>query len=111
MSATTKKLKLGVPKGSLQDATIKLFEKSGWKIRLHSRNYFPDIDDEEISCSMCRAQEMSIYVEQGVLDCGLTGKDWTKPRVQPVAWELELRSADGSLLASKKSFLWEKSAR
>jgi len=74
--STTKKLKLGIPKGSLQDATIKLFEKSGWKIRLHSRNYFPDIDDEEISCSMCRAQEMSIYVEQGVLDCGLTGKDW-----------------------------------
>jgi ATP phosphoribosyltransferase len=70
------KLKLGIPKGSLQDATIKLFEKSGWKIRLHSRNYFPEIDDDEISCSMCRAQEMSIYVEQGVLDCGLTGKDW-----------------------------------
>ncbi|MBU1228963.1 MAG: ATP phosphoribosyltransferase [Proteobacteria bacterium] len=75
MSAT-RKLKLGVPKGSLQDATIKLFEKSGWKIRLHSRNYFPDIDDDEISCSMCRAQEMAPYVEQGVLDCGLTGKDW-----------------------------------
>jgi ATP phosphoribosyltransferase len=75
MSATNK-LKLGVPKGSLQDATIKLFEKSGWKIRLHSRNYFPDIDDDEIACSMCRAQEMSVYVEQGVLDCGLTGKDW-----------------------------------
>ncbi|OGR34693.1 MAG: ATP phosphoribosyltransferase [Desulfovibrionales bacterium GWA2_65_9] len=74
--STTKKLKLGVPKGSLQDATIKLFEKSGWKIRLHSRNYFPDIDDDEITCSMCRAQEMSVYVEQGVLDCGLTGKDW-----------------------------------
>lgn len=71
-----KKLKLGIPKGSLQDATLKLFEKSGWKIRLHSRNYFPDIDDDEISCSMCRAQEMSVYVEQGVLDVGLTGKDW-----------------------------------
>ena len=73
---STNKLKLGVPKGSLQDATIKLFEKSGWKIRLHSRNYFPEIDDDEITCSMCRAQEMSLYVEQGVLDCGLTGKDW-----------------------------------
>jgi len=72
----TKKLKLGIPKGSLQDATIKLFEKSGWKIRLHSRNYFPDIDDDDITCSMCRAQEMSIYVEQGTLDVGLTGKDW-----------------------------------
>jgi len=70
------KLKLGIPKGSLQDATIKLFEKSGWKIRLHSRNYFPEIDDEELTCSMCRAQEMAMYVEQGTLDCGLTGKDW-----------------------------------
>ena len=71
-----KKLKLGIPKGSLQDATLKLFEKSGWKIRLHARNYFPDIDDDEITCSMCRAQEMSVYVEQGTLDVGLTGKDW-----------------------------------
>ena len=73
---STPKLKLGIPKGSLQEATIKLFEKSGWKIKEHHRNYFPEIDDDEISCSMCRAQEMSIYVEQGVLDCGLTGKDW-----------------------------------
>lgn len=71
-----KNLKLGIPKGSLQDATIKLFERSGWKIRLHSRNYFPDIDDPDITCSMCRAQEMSRYVESGVLDVGLTGKDW-----------------------------------
>ncbi|OIO04136.1 MAG: ATP phosphoribosyltransferase [Desulfovibrionaceae bacterium CG1_02_65_16] len=71
-----KKLKLGIPKGSLQDATIKLFEKSGWKIHLHSRNYFPEINDDDIACSMCRAQEMSIYVEQGTLDVGLTGKDW-----------------------------------
>ncbi len=69
-------LKLGVPKGSLQDATIKLFEKSGWKIRLHHRNYFPDIDDKEIKCSLARAQEMSVYVENGTLDVGLTGKDW-----------------------------------
>jgi len=70
------KLKLGIPKGSLQDATIKLFDKSGWKIKEHHRNYFPEIDDEEITCSMCRAQEMSRYVESGLLDCGLTGKDW-----------------------------------
>ena len=70
------KLKLGIPKGSLQEATIKLFEKSGWKIKEHHRNYFPEIDDEEITCSMCRAQEMSRYVETGLLDCGLTGKDW-----------------------------------
>ena len=71
-----KKLKLGIPKGSLQDATIALFEKSGWKIRMHHRNYFPEINDPEITCSMCRAQEMSRYVESGTLDCGLTGKDW-----------------------------------
>ncbi|MCM0753993.1 ATP phosphoribosyltransferase [Desulfovibrio aminophilus] len=69
-------LKLGIPKGSLQEATIKLFEKSGWKIRMHARNYFPEINDKEIKCSMCRAQEMSVYVESGVLDAGLTGKDW-----------------------------------
>jgi ATP phosphoribosyltransferase len=70
------KLKLGIPKGSLQEATIRLFEKSGWRIKEHHRNYFPEIDDEELVCSMCRAQEMSRYVESGVLDCGLTGKDW-----------------------------------
>ncbi|MBI5586650.1 MAG: ATP phosphoribosyltransferase [Deltaproteobacteria bacterium] len=70
-------LKLGIPKGSLQEATIKLFRKSGWKIDVNSRNYFPEIDDEDIQCSICRAQEMSRYVESGTLDVGLTGKDWT----------------------------------
>jgi ATP phosphoribosyltransferase len=69
-------LKMGVPKGSLEKATIELFEKSGWRIKLASRNYFPEIDDDELSCSICRAQEMSRYVEQGVLDAGITGKDW-----------------------------------
>ena len=69
-------LKLGIPKGSLQKATINLFEKSGWKISVNSRSYFPDINDEEIECSICRAQEMSRYVERGTLDAGLTGKDW-----------------------------------
>lgn len=69
-------LKLGVPKGSLQEATIKLFEKSGWRISLSSRNYFPEINDTSISCSICRAQEMSRYVESGTFDVGLTGKDW-----------------------------------
>ena len=64
------------PKGSLEKATIDLFAKSGWKISVNGRSYFPDIDDPEISCSMCRAQEMSRYVENGTLDCGLTGKDW-----------------------------------
>jgi ATP phosphoribosyltransferase len=70
-------LKLGIPKGSLQDATINLFKKSGWKINLNSRNYFPEIDDSEIQCSICRAQEMSRYVESGTIDAGITGKDWT----------------------------------
>ncbi|AEH44871.1 ATP phosphoribosyltransferase [Thermodesulfatator indicus DSM 15286] len=71
-----KKLKLGIPKGSLEKATMELFEKSGWRINVHHRNYFPDIDDPEIECAICRAQEMSRYVEQGILDCGITGKDW-----------------------------------
>ena len=69
-------LKLGIPKGSLEKATIELFEKSGWRIKMATRNYFPEIDDDELSCSICRAQEMSRYVEQGVLDAGITGKDW-----------------------------------
>ncbi|MBI9076030.1 MAG: ATP phosphoribosyltransferase [Desulfatibacillum sp.] len=70
------KLKLGVPKGSLQNATIELFKRSGWKINVNGRSYFPDINDPEIECAICRAQEMSIYVESGTLDAGLTGKDW-----------------------------------
>ena len=69
-------LKLGIPKGSLEKATIDLFEKSGWRIKLSSRSYFPEIDDDELSCSICRAQEMSRYVEQGIIDAGITGKDW-----------------------------------
>lgn len=69
-------LKLGLPKGSLEKATIELFEKSGWRIKLSSRNYFPEVDDPELSCSICRPQEMSRYVEKGVLDAGITGKDW-----------------------------------
>jgi len=71
-----KKLKFGIPKGSLQNATINLFEKSGWKININGRSYFPDINDDEIECAICRAQEMSRYVETGTLDAGLTGKDW-----------------------------------
>ncbi len=69
-------LRLGIPKGSLQKATLHLFEKSGWKINVNERSYFPDIDDPTIELSICRAQEMSIYVEKGTLDAGLTGKDW-----------------------------------
>lgn len=67
---------LGIPKGSLQESTINLFRQSGWRISLSSRNYFPEINDPQISCSICRAQEMSRYVESGTFDVGLTGLDW-----------------------------------
>ncbi len=70
-------LKVGIPKGSLEKATIALFEKSGWRIKMMSRNYFPEIDDPELSVSICRPQEMSRYIEDGMLDAGITGKDWT----------------------------------
>ncbi|MDY6988857.1 MAG: ATP phosphoribosyltransferase [Thermodesulfobacteriota bacterium] len=70
------RLKLGIPKGSLQDATIALFRNSGWKINVNGRSYFPEINDESIECAICRAQEMSRYVENGTLDAGLTGIDW-----------------------------------
>ena len=71
-----KLLKLGIPKGSLEKATIELFRRSGWKITMDSRSYFPSIDDTEIRCTLVRAQEMSRFVEMGALDVGLTGKDW-----------------------------------
>jgi ATP phosphoribosyltransferase len=71
-------LKFGIPKGSLERATIELLRKSGWRVSASDeRSYFPSIDDDEIVCSMVRAQEMSRYVELGCLDCGITGKDWT----------------------------------
>ncbi|MSO19798.1 MAG: ATP phosphoribosyltransferase [Acidobacteria bacterium] len=70
------KLKLGIPKGSLQDATIELFARAGFKITVGSRSYYPNIDDDEIECVLIRAQEMARYVEDGVLDAGLTGHDW-----------------------------------
>jgi ATP phosphoribosyltransferase len=70
-------LKLGLPKGSLEKATIELFEKGGWLIKPAARNYFPKIDDPELDCSICRPQEMSRYIESGMLDAGITGKDWT----------------------------------
>ena len=70
------KLRLGIPKGSLQDATIALFKRAGWNIYADGRSYFPSIDDKEIECMLIRAQEMARYVEHGVLDAGLTGIDW-----------------------------------
>ncbi len=71
-----KKLKLGLPKGSLQQATIKVFERAGFKVYVSERSYLPSIDDEEISPVLLRAQEMSRYVEEEALDCGITGADW-----------------------------------
>jgi ATP phosphoribosyltransferase len=69
-------LKLGIPKGSLQETTLDLFARAGWKITLNSRSYMPSIDDAEIECLMVRAQEMARYVETGALDAGITGHDW-----------------------------------
>ena len=70
------KLRLGIPKGSLQDATIALFQRAGWNIYADGRSYFPSIDDKEVECMLIRAQEMARYVDHGVLDAGLTGIDW-----------------------------------
>ena len=70
------KLKLGIPKGSLQDATIQLFARAGFNMYVSSRSYFPSVDDPEIECMLIRAQEMTRYVCEGVLDAGLTGLDW-----------------------------------
>src|SRR5215813_9363024 len=72
------KLKLGIPKGSLESATIELFRRAGFQITTSSRSYFPAIDDPEIECMLIRAQEMARYVEDGVLDAGLTGRDWVQ---------------------------------
>ena len=71
-----RELKLGIPKGSLEEATISLFRQAGWDIRSQSRNYFPSINDPEIACSLVRSQEMPMYVSRGSLDLGLTGLDW-----------------------------------
>ncbi|MCZ6512816.1 MAG: ATP phosphoribosyltransferase [Nitrospinae bacterium] len=97
-------LKLGIPKGSLEEATVSLFAKAGYQIKIGSRSYFPSIDDDEIECMLIRAQEIARYVADGVLDAGLTGKDWiqenrveveeiadlvySKTSARPVRWVL-----------------------
>ena len=91
------KLRLGIPKGSLERATIELFRRSGWHIKVNGRSYFPDIDDPSITCSMCRAQEMSRYVENGTLDCGITGKDWTMENDSQVTVVADLIYSKASL--------------
>jgi len=78
MSRSSKKiLRLGLPKGSLQETTVQLFTRAGFQLRIPSRSYYPKIDDPEIECILIRAQEMARYVDQGVLDAGITGLDWT----------------------------------
>src|SRR3989339_1109361 len=71
-------LQLGIPKGSLQDSTVEMFKKAGYKISISSRSYFPTIDDDQIECMLIRAQEMARYVGEGILDAGLTGSDWVQ---------------------------------
>ena len=91
------KLKLGIPKGSLENATIDLFRRAGFTITTSSRSYFPAIDDPEIECMMIRAQEMARYIEDGVLDAGLTGRDWVEESEAKV-------EAVADLIYAKQSF-------
>ncbi|MBZ5501524.1 MAG: ATP phosphoribosyltransferase [Acidobacteriia bacterium] len=91
------RLKLGIPKGSLQDSTVELFAKAGWRISVSSRSYYPGVDDPEIECMMVRAQEMARYVESGALDAGLTGKDWIQETGSDVVEVAELIYSKTSL--------------
>ena len=91
------KLKLGIPKGSLETATIDLFRRAGFTITTSSRSYFPGIDDPEIECMLIRAQEMARYVEDGILDAGLTGRDWVEENDADV-------TAVADLIYAKQSF-------
>src|SRR5438552_16985399 len=84
------RLKLGIPKGSLQEATLDLFSRAGWKITLGLRSYVPAIDDSEIECLLVRAQEMARYVQSGALDAGITGHDWVVETAADVAELAEL---------------------
>ena len=127
------RLKLGIPKGSLQDATIELFSRAGWKISLSSRSYVPPIDDAEIECLLVRAQEMARYVETGALDAGITGHDWVvetsaqvdelaelvyaKQRLARVRWVLavpedsairDARDLEGKVIATEVVHITEK---
>jgi len=94
------KLTLGIPKGSLQDATIHLFGRAGFNIYVSSRSYYPAIDDPEIECMLIRAQEMARYVSDGVLDAGLTGQDWVA--------EHELGDGTTGVLASVANLIYAK---
>src|SRR5438067_2821364 len=91
------KLKLGIPKGSLENATVDLFRRAGFQITTNPRSYFPGIDDPEIECMLIRAQEMARYVEDGILDAGLTGRDWIEENGAEVV-------AVADLIYAKQSF-------
>lgn len=97
MKPVAKKLKLGLPKGSLQDATVRMFRKAGFFVGISERSYFPSIDDDEIEAILFRAQEMSRYVEDGILDCGITGNDWILENSSNVVRVAELIYAKQSL--------------
>ena len=83
-------LKLGIPKGSLEGATVDLFKQSGWQISISSRSYFPAIDDDEIKCSLIRPQEMGRYVERGTIDVGIAGRDWVRENQSDVVEVCEM---------------------
>jgi ATP phosphoribosyltransferase len=133
VTTPSSRLKLGIPKGSLQDATIDLFSRAGWKITVSSRSYVPAIDDPEIECLLVRAQEMARYVQSGALDAGITGHDWVvetaadveelaelvyaKQRLARVRWVLavpedspirEPRDLEGKVIATEVIHLTEK---
>ena len=96
-AAAGQKLKLGLPKGSLQESTFKLFGKAGYRVQVSSRSYYPTIDDANIDCTLVRAQEMARYVDIGIFDVGLTGKDWILEQNADVVEVAELRYAKGGL--------------
>ncbi|MDO8461952.1 MAG: ATP phosphoribosyltransferase, partial [Deltaproteobacteria bacterium] len=97
MKKDASKLKLGLPKGSLQESTFRLFKKAGFNINVGSRAYLPTIDDPELECLLIRAQEMAGYVENGILDVGLTGRDWMMEQGASVEVVSELRYAKAGL--------------
>lgn len=92
MTERTSQLRLGIPKGSLQDTTQKLFLRAGYDLRISGRSYYPDVDDPEIQCILIRPQEMARYVGQGILDCAITGLDWVLENEEDVAELADLKA-------------------
>ncbi|MFH0714261.1 MAG: ATP phosphoribosyltransferase [Candidatus Diapherotrites archaeon] len=94
-------IKMGIPKGSLQCSTVELFKKAGFNLNINERNYYPSVDDPEIECMLVRAQEMAKYVQDGALDCGITGKDWIEETESKVVEVIELLYAKQGLGKAK----------